>query len=164
MPKIFVKVKCKAYLKKESDGIFLNCTKRTHYEFNGKDCYNEEPAKGNAWNMDEDIRVVAMQNVYENGRWETRELKDLSEFEGGSVVKTYRHRVEENFTAFVVGYTQIITSADIGTSYSEMHVDCYDREWIHLTKDSHYTKVAVVYFKNNMRRYVLPEDIEEVKQ
>lgn len=163
MPKIFCKVKCNAYLKKESDGIHLECVKRTPYEFAGKSGYLEEPAQGNAWNMDEDIRVEAVQDIYTNGKYETVPLKDLSDFEGSSVLKTYYHRKEEPFTGWLVGYTNIITSANIGTSSSEYYADAYAREWKHLTKDPHYTKVGVVYFKNNSRRYVLPEDIEYVK-
>lgn len=169
MPKIFCKVKCNAYLKKESDGIRLECVKRIPYEFAGKSDYLEEPAQGNAWGMDEDISVKAVQAIYTNGEYESVLLKDLSDFEGSSVLKTYYQRREEPFTGWLVGYTNIITSANIGTSSSEAHFsdEMYgsaDREWKHLTKDPHYTKVGVVYFKNNSKRYVLPEDIEYIEE
>ena len=166
MPKIFCKVKCNAYLKKESDGIHLVCMKHNWGELGGEPYDFKEYVSENSWNINEDISVKAVQAVYgDNGKYESVLLKDLSDFEGSSVLKTYYQRKEEPFTGWLVGYTNIITSSNIGTSYSEQHFydEMYgsaDREWKHLTKDSHYTKVGVVYFKNNSKRYVLPEDIE----
>ncbi len=169
MPKIFCKVKCNAYLKKESDGIHLECVKRTPYEFAGKSDYLEEPAQGNAWGMNENISVKAVQAIYTNGEYESVLLKDLSGFEGESVLKTYYQRKEEPFTGMLVGYTNIITSANIGTSHSEVHLSdevygSFDRELKYLTNEPHYTTVGVVCFENNPTQYVLPEDIEYIEE
>ena len=151
--KIFQRVNCKGYLKKARDGIFLNCE-----EVNGDVAV---PAKGNMWGTAQNIKVTAMQNIYENGKWAAKVLKDLSGFDGDSVLKTYHERVEEPFSGFLVGFTNIIISADIGTDWFS---DYSSREWFRLTKHPHYTKVGVVFFKNNAKRYVLPEDIIPVDE
>jgi len=163
--KVFQKVHCKAYMKKFSDGVRLECVKRTAYQFAGKECFSEEPAKGSVWDVDDDIRVTAVQDIYENGEWRTEKLADLSEFDGGSVEKRYRKRVEEEFDGFLVGITRVVTTGHIGTDYTEQHVHAgefgnYDAYYHHLFKEPAYEKVGVVYFRNNAKRYVLLDDME----
>jgi len=161
--KIFKKVHCKAYMKKWHDGVYLSCTKDVVVD---GVVIAEQEAKGTQWNDDEEIKVVALQNVYENGKWEVRELKDLSSFEDDNVEKTYRKRVEEEFDGFLVGFTYIKVSALIGTDFGmrvyNMNGDL--ERYYHLTKYPEFKKVAVVYFKNNAKRYVLPEDMEYVDE
>lgn len=153
--KIFKKVHCKAYLKKEWDGISLVCKK--HANFGGFP--SESPAEGRSWGEDEDISVTATQMVYENGKWDIKDIKNLSSFEGESVDKTYRKRIEEEFDGFLVGITNITTTGRIGTDCDDfLDYDCVITRK-HLTKETHQEKVGVVYFKNNAKRYVLLDDM-----
>lgn len=150
--KIFKKVHCKAYLKKQSDGIMLSCYK-DYNEF-------EFPLSGVAW--EEPVKVIAHQNIYQNGEWKDVVLADLSDFEGSTVEKIYRTRVEEEFDGFLVGITQIVTNGRIGTDMDMVPYNIAGdlKELYHLVKYTHKEKVGVVYFKNNARRYVLIDDIE----
>ena len=85
-------------------------------------------------------------------------LKDLSDFCGEGVEKIYRERVKKSFNGFLVGYTHIDVKGEIGTDFYD---DCY-RSYNHVFKNvTDKPKVAVVYFRNNCKRYVLPEDLEE---
>lgn len=146
--KIFQRVRCKAYLKKVKDGVMLNCAD------------GGNPVSGNSWNHP--ISVVAIRGNYPN-----IEEKDLSAFEGETVDKTYRERVEENFSGFLVGITYIVTAGKIGTDTSELPIDMYGDdtcEIYHLTKETHGEKVGVVFFKNNAKRYVLLDDMEEEEE
>ena len=149
--RIFQKVHCKAYLKKHHDGICLS-------PYEDMD-FGEMPVQGSSW--DHMVKVKATQLLYENGRWETKEIADLSGFEGESVEKQYRIRVEEEFDGFLVGITHIVTTGRIGTDMTmhpyNMNGDL--EEVFHLTKETDKEKVGVVYFKNNAKRYVLLNDI-----
>lgn len=159
--KIFIPVHCKAYLQKHSDGIYLETMKRRQV---GSFGYIDEPAKGNAWG--EMIIVKAVKNENANGEWKTKEIADLSDFEGNSVSKEYRRRVEEEFDGFLVGITYIVVSGEIGTDMTmrpcNMSGDL--AEVFHLTKHTHKEKVGVVYFKNNAKRYVRLGDMAERKE
>lgn len=155
--KIFQKVHCKSYLQKYSDGVFL----RTWQTLSAGDFgVIKERATGNSWG--EPIFVKAYKNEYINGMWEEKELADLSSFEGETVPKEYRRRIEEEFDGFLVGFTHIVVRGQIGTDTSDyvynMNGDL--REVYHLTKHTEMKKVGVVYFKNNAKRYVPIEDIE----
>lgn len=155
--KIFIPVHCKAYLKKFHDGVHL-----ATWERKGNDSfYCDFPAKGNRWN--EPIIVKAMKDEYTEDGWKQTEIADLSDFEGNTVSKQYRQRVEEEFDGFLVGFTWIVVSGEIGTDTStavyNMNGDL--REVYHLTKQTLKEKVAVVYFKNNAKRYVPLYDFEE---
>ena len=155
--KIFQKVHCKAYLKKEWDGISLVCTKNTDLANIGG--FSRFPAAGSSWREDEDISVTATQMVYENGKWDIKDIKNLSSFEGEYVDKRYRKRIEEEFDGFLVGITYITTTGRIGTDCSDfLYYDCVETRK-HLTKETHQEKVGVVYFKNNAKRYVLLDDM-----
>ncbi len=146
--KIFRKVHCKAYLQKFSDGVHLEC-----FEIE-PESGAEIPTTLSRWSVDKNIKVTAC-------RWE-EEIKDLSACEGEYVVKQYRRRVEEEFDGFLVGVTRITTSAKIGTDWStDRFCDSYT-EYMHLFKQPNTEKVAVVYFKNNVKRYVPLEDIKYV--
>lgn len=150
--KIFQKVHCRAYLQKYSDGVFLDPIDE-----------NNMPLKGSAW-KDPCASCKAYKNEYVNGKWETRELADLSDFEGNTVPKEYRRRIEEEFDGFLVGITQITVRGEIGTDSSDY---VYNMEGdvdtvFHLTKKRYQKQVAVVYFKNNAKRYVPLEDMKIV--
>ena len=142
--KIFRKVHCKAYLQKCSDGVCLMCEK------------DNQPVGGNSWS--EPITVKAYKYNYEKSISE--EIADLSEFDGGCVNKQYRQRKESEFDGFLVGVTNVVTSGKLGTDsdWNPYHGDIF-----HLTKEKYTEKVGVVYFKNNARRYVLLDDIEELE-
>lgn len=151
--KIFQKVHCRGYLKKESDGVVLECS------------VNGQPSSVSCWDVDENVKVIAKRYYYEGDGWKEETLADLSNFEGDSVEKTYRHRVEEKFDGFLVGFTKIIVSGRIGTDYDEEHIYAgeygeHHRYYHHLFKERNYEKVGVVYFKNNVKRYVKLEDME----
>ena len=151
--KIFQKVHCMAYLKKHSDGVALSC-----YVVDRSGAF-EMPAQGSSWK--EPIKVIATKTEYKDGKWTQEDIADLSEFEGESVDKQYRVRVEEEFDGFLVGMTNIVTTGQIGTDMT-MHPYNMDgdlEEIYHLTKTTNKEKVGVVYFKNNAKRYVLPEDM-----
>lgn len=143
--KIFRKVHCKAYLQKFSDGVHLEC-----YEID-PESGAEIPTTLSRWSADTKLKVTAF-------RWE-KEIMDLSNFEADYVVKQYRRRVEEEFDGFLVGVTRITTSAQIGTDYYD---DTY-REYHRIFKIAETERVGVVYFKNNMKRYVPLEDIKYVE-
>ncbi len=157
---IFKKVHCKAYMKKQSDGVRLVCTKIADY---GNGLQSELPVEGSVWNDTDKIRVVAKQEYYENRLWQTRDLADLSNFEGDSVEKRYRFRIEDEFDGFLVGITNVIVTGRIGTDYGEEHMDCHDRYFKHLFKETATERVGVVYFKNNAKRYVLIDDMEPIE-
>ena len=146
--RIFQKVHCRAYLKKHSDGIRLICT-----EGGGL------PVTRNWWHHP--IRVEAFQMQYKDGMWSDVKIADLSSFEGETIEKTYRLRVEEEFDGFLVGVTNITTTGRIGTDMTMVTTDLNGNicECFHLTKETHQEKVGVVYFKNNAKRYVLLDDM-----
>ena len=151
--KIFKKVHCKAYLKKYSDGISLIC-----FGDNGKSI------SGNSWVYP--IKVIANQCSYKNGKWVDKDIADLSSFEGETVDKQYRVRVEKEFDGFLVGITSIVTSGRIGTDTSNYikNMDGDMDEIYHLVKYTNKEKVGVVYFKNNARRYVYLDDMEVIEE
>lgn len=153
--KIFQKVHCRAYLKKHQDGIRLDC-------WDGDDDF-KIPANGSSW--DHIITVKAMQSWYKNGKWGESEIADLSGFEGEYVDKQYRIRVEEEFDGFLVGITRIVTAGIIGTDTNMMPYNMRGdlEEVYHLFKETNKEKVGVVYFKNNVKRYVLLDDMREEK-
>lgn len=149
--KIFRKVHCKAYMKQIKDGVHLSVFHADSYE----------PVTGSSWG-ELDIQVIAERTYYENGEWREEELADLSGFEGDSVHKVYRERVEEEFDGFLVGYTRVTTTGEIGTDTTMWPYNLSGdlEEVFHLFKNTHQEEVGVVYFKNNAKRYVLIEDIE----
>ena len=155
--RIFQKVHCKAYLQKFYDGVFLETWKKTQV---GSFGYCEEPEQGNKW--DEPIIVKAVKQDYTSNGYKIHEIADLSAFEGETVSKEYRRRVEEDFDGFLVGVTYIVTKGEIGTDMTMYQYNMSGdlREVFHLTKNTHKEKVGVVYFKNNAKRYVLIDDIE----
>lgn len=143
--KIFCKVKCKAYLKKSEDNTCIVMYDRHGMPIEGKTT------------RDPESKAFATWHIYKDGKWKTKESDDLG-FEGNTVPKRYRDRVEEDFTGFLVGFTHIRTEGRIGTDWE---CDPYSGEFGHCIQcDVKYPRVAVVYFKNNAKRYVLPEDME----
>ena len=136
--KLFVKVKCKAYLKKANDGVHIE-----FFDHNGMFYSNK---------IVRDTEGAAI--AYKNGK----QFKDLSDFCGESVTKIYRERIEEEFTGIVVGYTKINMEGIIGTDWE---YDSYCGEYGHCFKKiTKRPKVAVVYYQNNCKRYVPVEDLE----
>jgi hypothetical protein len=147
-PKLFTMVKCKAYLKKAHDGVFIEFEDKYGIPIMNK-TVDSPDAKAFAWKLNPDTLLHEV-------------IKDLGDWCGDSVEKTYRERIEEEFTGCVVGYTRINVKGRIGTDWE---CDSYCGEYGHCFKEiTEYPKVAVVYFKNNVKRYVLPEDMEEVKK
>lgn len=143
------KVHCKAYLQRFSDGVYLYPCK-----------YDGSPMEGNSWG--DMCECKAFRNECVNGKYVTTEIADLSGFEGETVEKQYRRKVEADFDGVFVGYTRIVVSGRIGT---DMTMRPYNmsgdlEEVYHLTKDTDKQKVGVVFFKNNAKRYVPIEDME----
>ena len=144
-PKIFTMVKCRAYLKKVNDTVRIQL-----YNADGTFCdagyVTEYDAKAIAYKFDPEKN-------------EEVEIANLSGFCGETVEKKYRERTEEEFEGVIVGYTRIKATGRIGTDwsdnpYEQEHGYCF--KWI-----EEYPKVAVVYFKNNCKRYVPIDDLEE---
>ena len=142
--KLFIKVKCKAYLKKVHDGIFIGFEDAYGNPILTKTVDNPD-IKAFVWKLNPDTLI-------------NEKVKELDSWCGDSVEKIYRERIEEEFTGFIVGYTRINVKGRIGTDWED-HL--YYEEYGYCFKEiDEYPKVAVVYFKNNCKRYVLPEDIE----
>lgn len=135
--KLFSKVHCKAYLKKVKDGVYIGM----YDEFGSLTSSAANAKTAIAYKIDE-------------------KLADLSEFDGGAVEKTYRERVKAEFDGVVVGFTQINIKGLIGTDCDFDHLG---REIFYCFKEiTEREKVGVVYFKNNCKRYVLLEDMNEI--
>lgn len=139
--KLFIKVKCKAYLRKVTDGVYIQ-----YYNSDGTECFSKF------------VRDYKSKAIVYNGNG--KEIADLSGFCGESVEKVYRERVAEDFVGFVVGYTKVDVKGIIGTDWES---DPYTGEYGHCFKKiTERQSVAVVYFTNNCKRYVPIDDIEEI--
>lgn len=137
--KIFTKVHCKGYLKKTSDGVHIRI-----YDKLG--------------NPSQSRRDWYSAFGYKNDT----QLADLSGWCGESVEKEYRIRVDKSFNGFLVGYTRVNIKGEIGT---DLTYDFRGEENRIVFKEiTHKPKVAVVFFKNNCKRYVLLEDLEEYEE
>ena len=147
MNKLFVKVRCRAYMKKIKDGVCI-----VMYNPDGTVCTEKDMKSYHG-------KAVAIKTDYE--KMEDVEVADLSEFCGESVEKVYRERAEETFTGVVVGYTTLKCKGRIGTDWND---NPYGGDFGYCFKDTTWApKVAVVYFKNNCKRYVLLDDMEELE-
>lgn len=131
--KLFTKVHCKGYLKKTSDGVYIRILNR----------FGNIPQSRNDWHT---------ASGYKNDTF----LKDLSSWDGDSVEKEYRKRVECSFNGFLVGFTRVNYKGIIGTD-----TDIYGERRFVFKDITDKPKVAVVFFKNNCKRYVLLDDLEE---
>lgn len=140
--KLFSMVQCKGYMEKVKDGITINL-----YDENGAPCGAESA-------------VTAVATRWLGGKWEREEFADLSEFSGQTVEKTYFERREEEFVGCFVGYKRIVATGMIGTGTYE-NFGQEDRNCC-FKKPKWNPKVGIVYYKNNAKRYVLVEDMEEV--
>lgn len=135
--KLFSHVKCKAYMEKARDGVSIQMC----------DAGLDHPQTAKA------VR-------YNDETHEYDEIADLSGFDGSSVEKTYMQRVEAEFNGFVVGYRKLKVRGRIGTDWND---GPYGNEYGYCFKYvTDRPTVAVVYYKNNCKRYVLPEDMEEI--
>ena len=138
--KIFQKVRCKAYLQKISDGIYIR----------------RENPDGTPYGY-KYANVHTKAYVYDK---DNNEIADLSEFDGMCVEKTYRKRMEEDFNGMLVGFTRVAVKGKIGTDWCEPYGS---QEYGFCFREiTEMPKVGVVYFKNNCKRYVLPEDMESM--
>lgn len=146
-PKLFAKVRCAAYLKKIKDGVHIIL-----FNPDGTICENKHAHSP-------DCKAIAYAYDYKKG--EFVEIADLSSFECECVEKVFRERIEEEFTGVVVGYTTVKVTGLLGTVWEENY---NGDEFGHCFKEVKYApKVAVVYFKNNCKRYVLLEDLQEIR-
>lgn len=90
----------------------------------------------------------------------TKEVKDLSGWCGETVEKTYYERVEKNFTGVLVGYKKLVTKRYLGTDWCDYYIDDTDKSYGYCFKTpSEVIDVAIVYYKNNCKRYVRLEDL-----
>lgn len=138
-PPLFSRVKCRAYLREKKDGIYIEVRGGE-----GKDVVYEP------------LKAYAVRSVHHSEKTEI--IADLSNWDGESVKKTYRERTEANFTGVVVGYKRIDRSGYIGTNWE---TPLYGREYGYLFKEiDDRPEVAVVYYRNNKKRFVLLDDME----
>lgn len=144
-PKLFTMVQCSAYLKKSNDDVHI-----IMYEPDGM------PTEGKIMRS-HDGKAVAIK--YDAKKGEDVVIKDLSDFCGEGVKKVYRERCEENFKGVVVGYTHIKVAGIIGTDWTS---GVYRDHGYCFKQITDAPKVAVVYFKNNCKRYVLLNDLQPI--
>lgn len=147
MVKLFSKVRCRAYLKPAKDGVHIAM-------------YDEYGSLITDNHMNS-YHGKALALKFDQEKMEDVEIADLSEFCGETVEKTYRKRVEEDFTGVVVGYRQVKTKGIIGTDWND---SSHGGDFGYCFKQTtEAPKVAIVFFKNNSKRYVLPDDMEELE-
>lgn len=144
--KLFAKVHCKAYMAKIRDTVHIQLYDSSGREVRNADTVNDYNSKAIAYRYDED-------------RNEEVEIADLSEFDGGSVEKTYYERTEAEFDGVLVGYMRLNVKSLIGTDWYEDEHRSYGYCFKKVTEKP---KVGVVYYRNNSKRYVLVEDLEEI--
>lgn len=145
--KLFAKVHCKAYMAKIRDTVHIQL-----YE------YGKEVLKADTVN---DYNSKAIAYRYDEDRNEEVQIANLSEFDGGSVEKTYYERTEAEFDGVLVGYVRLNVKSLIGTDWYEDEHRSYGYCFKKVTEKP---KVGIVYFRNNSRRYVLVEDLEEIRE
>lgn len=145
--KLFDRVHCKGYMKVVKDGVRIQL-----YNADGSFCREKTVRDINS-------KAIAYKSDYDKwGRPCDSELADLSDFDGQSVEKTYRERVESSFDGVLVGITRVKVKGIIGTDWN---VPPFGSEFGFCFKEiTENPKVGVVYFKNNCKRYVLLDDIE----
>ena len=148
--KIFYKVKCHAYLKEVNDGVHIEVFK------SDGSFYRDNEVKPTRFTSNE----ILMAYGIDPDTKMSRELKDLSSCEGDSVKKVYRRRTKAEFKGVLVGYTPLSCEAEIGTDTGYLSDGSGYGYCFKLITSS--PTVGVVYFKNNAKRYVLPEDMEYV--
>ena len=142
--KLFAIVKCKAYLERVKDSVHI-----VQYNEDGTICSGKYQAQ---------MHGKAIAYKFDADKGEEVEIADLSDYCGQSVDKIYRQRVEQEFVGCVVGYTRVDVACVIGTDWFSHPLN--GSEFGFCFKEiTESPKVAVVYFKDNCRRYVLPEDI-----
>lgn len=143
-PPLFSRVKCRAYLREKKDGIYI--------EVRDKDGKVISPNR-----VTEPLSAYAVR--YDPWLEKPEIIADLSNWDGESVKKIYRERTEADFTGVVVGFKQIDRSGYIGTDWE---TPPYGREYGHFFKEiDDRPEVAVVYYRNNKKRFVLLDDMEE---
>lgn len=139
---LFSKVHCYAYLKEVQDGAYIEVKSADGKQLNGNAFPADATATGHYYDSDG--------NEY---------TKDLSSFDGDSIEKVYRVRTELEFSGVIVGFINLIVKASIGTDWDDNpynpHGYCYK-------EPTEKPRVALVYFRNNSKRYVLLEDMIEL--
>ena len=144
--KLFSMVKCKAYLARAKDTVHI-----IQYNEDGTFCSDKYQTQ---------MHGKAIAYKFDADKGEEVEIADLSEYCGQSVDKLYRQRVEQEFIGCIVGYTRVNVKGIIGTDWND---NPYTDEFGFCFKEiKERPKVAIVYFKNNCKRYVLPEDMEVI--
>lgn len=142
-PPLFSRVRCRAYLREKKDGIHIEV----------RDGQGDIVHKGIVYDQ---LKAYAVRYNDQTGKEEI--LADLSGWCGESIKKTYRERAEADFSGVVVGYKRIDRSGYIGTDWE---TPPFGREYGHFFKEiDDRPEVAVVYYRNNKKRFVLLEDME----
>lgn len=148
-PRLFSMVHCRAYLRKVKDGVHIDMYNLDGSTYSGRFVQNHDQVKAIACKSNPDDPIGGYM-----------EIADLSEFCGQAVEKVYRERIEENFTGCVVGYTTVKVKGLLGTDWND---DPYSGDFGFCFKETtEAPKVAVVYFKNNCKRLVPLNDLEEI--
>lgn len=134
---LFVHVTCNGYLKKISDGRYIDVYRGPH---------------GNG-------AIQECTYVFGYDSEKCQEIKqDVETYDGSrELLKTYYERKEKRFAGFVVGYKDII---ETGWLVCDTADTWQGGEEIILRKEPEkITRCAIVYFSDNKKRYVPVEDV-----
>lgn len=155
MIKLFTKVKCSAYYRKNQDGTCISMETKNGNLIDEKHIHSPE-IKAIAYMRNPEIkcdnkgRIINIDDLEHIKDWYIP-IADLSEFCGETVEKTYYDRIEDEFEGVIVGYKNLVVTGYLGTDWYEDDERSYGYCF---KKPKDVVKVARVYFKNNCSRLV----------
>lgn len=177
MIKLFTKVKCSAYYRKNQDGVYISMETKNGIIFDKKIIDSSDDIKAIAYIRNPEIKCDNKGRILDiEDNWKHIEEKDwyipiadLSEFCGETVEKTYYDRIEDEFEGVIVGYKNLVVTGYLGTDWYEDWYEgdygSYDNSYRYcFKKPKDVVKVARVFFKNNCSRLVPLDAIKENKQ
>lgn len=135
------KVHCRSFLQKDSDGIHIE-----------------------AWDEDKPVltKIVNSSSIKAYAYGRDKMIKELDEWQGDGIEKTYRRKIESEFDGIYVGTVTVKVKGMIGTDWT---TDYYGREYGYFYKRTTETATCgVVYYLPNKKRYVPIEDMAERKE
>ena len=167
MIKLFTKVKCSAYYRKNQDGVYISMETKNGIIFDKKIIDSSvDDIKAIAYIRNPEIkcdnkgRILNIDDLEHIKDWHIP-IADLSEFCGETVEKTYYDRIEDEFEGVIVGYKNLVVTGYLGTDWYEDDERSYGYCF---KKSKDVVKVARVFFKNNCSRLVPLDAIKENKQ
>lgn len=136
------RVHCKSYLLKDSDGIYIE-----------------------AWDGDTPVltKTVDSAHIKAYARNRKGRIRQLDDWCGDGIEKTYRQKVECEFDGIYVGTVTLKFKGMIGTDWAcEDYGYGQEREYGYFFKSTtEKVKCGIVYYQPNKKRYVPIEDISE---